>query len=109
MMGEVLRPAIYSRLWCKNLLCRILLCPLLIHFLLLLLTSSPNSVDAASQRIAEHPQNTTARINDTVILKCRVEEQVGESPFNRGRFVKFKGESNRGPPPFIPKENIDRH
>lgn len=31
---------------------------------------------ATKQLIVEHPQNTTARIGDTVILKCRVENQV---------------------------------
>lgn len=34
------------------------------------------NVFAAKQLIVEHPQNTTARIGDTVILKCRVENQV---------------------------------
>lgn len=33
-------------------------------------------VTATKQLIVEHPKNTIARIGDTVILKCRVENQV---------------------------------
>ncbi|KAI1716921.1 immunoglobulin domain-containing protein [Ditylenchus destructor] len=38
------------------------------------------------QRIVEHPQNTTVRIGETVILKCRVENQKGSLQWVKGGF-----------------------
>lgn len=45
-----------------------------ILILFVLLATVP--ADAATQRIIEGPANTTVRVNETVLLRCRVENRV---------------------------------
>lgn len=48
---------------------------ILFYQLLLILFIKTTKINA-TQRIVEHPQNITARLGETVILKCRAENQV---------------------------------
>lgn len=49
-------------------------------FLPLLILLTTGCADA-SQRIVEGPSDTTVRLHETVLLKCRVEEQVRKCKF----------------------------
>ncbi|KAH7731957.1 CRE-SYG-1 protein [Aphelenchoides avenae] len=54
-------------------------------YLLLLFLTTAGSVHA-KQRIAEGPSDTTVRLGETVVLKCRVEDQKGEVQWAKNEF-----------------------
>jgi hypothetical protein len=62
-----------------------------IYLWLLLFLVSASPVVRGQQRIVEEPEDTVAKLGETVILKCRTQNQVGIKP---GHWEFFNGISN---------------